>query len=194
MFCSMKNLFYCLIFVGLVVLGACTDKKPQQPVNISINIDYVDENDTTLYGKCGDGSSMHVLELVTDKGDTLYVSVNEDSLETLKGGMTVGDRMAVAFEKDAEMEGYGSASIAINLTTLMGKWMALDKTFELQEGGIVTGDTSEPKPYREWKIFNGHLVLSTDTFDVYALSADSLFLEGKQGIFAYKRVTVAEKK
>lgn len=189
----MKKLLYGFLLVVVAVLGACTDKKPQA-TNISINLDSIEDADTTVYGRCGDGSSMHVLELVTDKNDTIYVSVNEDSIETLKGGMTAGDRMAVAYVKDDEMDGYGRATVAVNLTTLMGRWMALNKTFELLEGGAVTGDTSEPKPYREWKIFNGHLVLSADTFDIYELSADSLFLESSQGIFAYKRVTTTERK
>ena len=45
----------------------------------------------------------------------------------------------------------------------------------------------EPKPYTEWSICNGKLVLSADTFDIYALGADSLYLENAEGIYGYKR-------
>ena len=38
------------------------------------------------------------------------------------------------------------------------------------------------------KILNGQLLLSQDTFDIYELGADSLYLENRSGIFAYKRV------
>lgn len=45
----------------------------------------------------------------------------------------------------------------------------------------------EPKPYTEWKILNGELILSADTFDIYSLGADSLYLENSDGIYGYKR-------
>ena len=40
----------------------------------------------------------------------------------------------------------------------------------------------------DWKICNGQLVLSSDTFSIYELGADSLFLENERGIYAYKRL------
>ena len=76
----------------------------------------------------------------------------------------------------------------VNLTTLLGKWTALDKNFELQEGGVAVSNVTEPKPITEWKISNGRLVLSADTFDIYELGADSLFLENDNGIYTYKRI------
>lgn len=47
----------------------------------------------------------------------------------------------------------------------------------------------EPKPYTEWKILNGKLILSSDTFDIYSLGADSLYLENTEGIYGYKRLS-----
>jgi hypothetical protein len=76
----------------------------------------------------------------------------------------------------------------INLTTLLGKWQSLDRKFEIKEGGVVETVVNEQKPYTSWKIVNGKLVLSADTFSIYELGADSLYLENSVGIFAYKRV------
>ena len=76
----------------------------------------------------------------------------------------------------------------INLTSLLGLWSSLDKQFEIIEGGTVVSNTGEPKPYTEWKIINGKLVLSPDTFDIYSLGPDSLYLENDNGIYGYKRM------
>ena len=131
---------------------------------------------------------MHTLELITDKGDTLYISINDDSVSNVKGGLGVGDRMAVMLAREATDEEPAKAEEVINLTTLLGKWVSLDKSFELQEGGVVISNVKEPKPYVEWKILNGQLVLSADTFKVFELGVDTLMLENEKGIFAYKRL------
>ena len=47
---------------------------------------------------------------------------------------------------------------------------------------------TEPKPLTEWKISNGQLVLSADTFSIYELGGDSLYLENKKGIYSFKRL------
>jgi hypothetical protein len=70
----------------------------------------------------------------------------------------------------------------------MGRWTSLDKNFEIKDGGVVESNvTAESNPYTSWKIFNGHLILSKDTFDIVNLDQDSLYLENDKGIFAFKR-------
>ena len=118
----------------------------------------------------------------------LYIGVNEDSVSNVKGGMGVGDRMAVTLESEATDDEPAKARVVVNLTTLLGKWVSLDKSFEIQEGGVVVSNITEPKPLVDWKICNGRLVLSSDTFSIYELGADSLFLENERGIYAYKRL------
>lgn len=172
---------YCLLFT------ACKDKAPQDsPVADSLAIDTVAVVDTTLYGRCGEGTAMHTLELITDEGDTLCFGINNDTIACVRGGLGAGDRLAVIV--GSEYEGEPQAKLVVNLTTLLGKWTALDKNFELQEGGVVVSNVTEPKPLTEWKICNGHLVLSADTFDIYELGADSLYLENANGIYTYKRM------
>ena len=181
------NPILCALRAVCVMVGCDEKKAPTKvvvPVVDSILVEEVP--DSTIYGVCGDGCSMHMLELVTAEGDTLTFRVNIEEAGEVKGGMTVGDRMAVVGHKDAE--GFWTADNAVNLTTLLGKWSSIDKNFEIQEGGVVVSTITEPKPLTEWKICNANLVLSVDTFSIYSLGADSLYLENENGIFAYKRM------
>ncbi len=180
----MRN--FSAIFLAVCMFSAfsCTDKKPKANVE-SPTTETADE-DSTIYGKCGDGTAMHTLELITDKGDTIvYTLEGEDTCANVQGGLFVGDRLAVIAERTQDKEPF--AKKVINLTSLMGKWGSIDKNFELREGGVVESDMKEPKPYTEWKVLNGKLILSADTFDVYSLGPDSLYLEDSKGIYGYKR-------
>ena len=77
---------------------------------------------------------------------------------------------------------------AINLTSLLGNWCSLDRNFEIKEGGVVASNLqSERNAWTSWKMWNGKLILSKDTFDVESLGADTLALENKEGIFVFTR-------
>lgn len=144
--------------------------------------------DTTIYGTCGEGTAMHTLELITDAGDTLQYMIGENSegQQDVQGGLLVGDRLAVI--AGTGVDGEKTAQKVINLTTLLGKWVSLDKNFEILEDGVVKSNVkAETNPWTSWKILNGQLLLNKDTFDINALGKDSLYLENKQGIFVYKR-------
>ena len=96
-----------------------------------------------------------------------------------------GDRLAVVGKKTAD----GTiAEKVINMTSLTGRWTSIDKNFVIEEGGtVVSNIKAETKPWTNWKIFNGKLLLNKDTFDVVTLGADSLAIENRNGIFVYKR-------
>ncbi len=148
--------------------------------------------DSTIYGVCGEGTTMHVLQLITDAGDTLaYVVDDEDTgSSVVQGGLLAGDRLAVTNAGDRE--GDHVAKTVINLTTLQGKWTSLDKNFEILEGGVVKSNISaETRPWTDWKILNGQLLLNKDTFTINRLSADSLYLENDKGIFVFKRQSLS---
>lgn len=181
------NIFICLL-AFIFVMVACEEKKAATKVVVPVVDSTLIEDvpDSTIYGVCGEGCSMHMLELVTANGDTLNLRVNMEESAMVKGGMMVGDRMAVVGHQ--EDDGSWVADDAVNLTTLLGKWSSIDKNFEIQEGGVVVSTITEPKPLTEWKICNANLVLSSDTFSVYSLGEDSLYLENEHGIFAYKRM------
>lgn len=174
--------------LAMMIGWGCTGKKTQQqPTESDTMVVEVSTPDSTVYGVCGDGTSMHALELVTDEGDTLTYLVDADTeQETVKGGLFAGDRMAVVGYKGAE--GDMVATCAVNLTTLMGKWTSIDKNFEIQEGGLVESSIkAETRPWTSWKIHNGQLLLNADTFAIERLGADSLCLENGEGIFVFKR-------
>ena len=141
--------------------------------------------DSTVYGKCGEGSMMHTLELVTDEDKTLTFTIDEEKGSNVQGGMMSGDRMAVTYYKTADGN---IAHKVINLTTLLGRWTSLDKNFTIHEDGSIESSVpAESKPYTVWTICNAKLILNTDTFEVLTLGADSLELENSKGIFVYKR-------
>ena len=174
--------------LAMMIGWGCTGKKTQQqPTESDTMVVEVSTPDSTVYGVCGEGTSMHALELVTDEGDTLTYLVDADAeQETVKGGLFAGDRMAVVGYKGAE--GDMVATCAVNLTTLMGKWTSIDKNFEIQEGGLVESSIkAETRPWTSWKIHNGQLLLNADTFAIERLGADSLCLENGEGIFVFKR-------
>lgn len=184
-----RNSFFVVLCAVLTMFFVgCKDKRAaslvEKPVADSI-VPVETVADTTVYGVCGEGTSMHSLELVTTDGDTIYYQVNVEEDAHLRGGMMVGDRLAVVGYSKGD-EGLVAQGI-INLTTLLGKWSTIDRNFEIQDGGALLSDAKEPQ-VGEWKINNGRLVLRADTFSIYELGPDSLYLENEKGIFAYKRI------
>lgn len=184
----MKKIFYAVIAVALLfATNSCKDKQ-SKPVISSIDSTEVDEDmaDTTIYGVCGEGTSMHNLELITDAGDTLRAFIDDENPNIVKGGLLSGDRIALIGCEDAE--GGMVAQQVINLTSLIGKWTSLDKNFEIVEGGEVKNNVkAEQNPWTSWKILNGKLLLNKDTFMIDNLGPDSLYIENNVGIFTFKR-------
>ncbi len=181
----MRTFRFSIIVILAMTMMGCKNKRAQNDIPVEAPSETV--ADTTIYGKCGDETAMHTLELITDNGDTLrYMLETQDTCSNVQGGLFVGDRLAVIAEKIPGDEPF--AKKVINLTSLLGKWTSLDRNFEICEGGAVNSSIKEPRPYTEWKILNGQLILSADTFDVYSLGSDSLYLENKNGIYGYKRV------
>mgnify|MGYP001741460789 FL=1 len=183
----MKRIFYFImsLFI-LAVVFSCKDSKPKSVMSQTGEVeDSASTNDSTIYGTMVDGG-MNSIILLTDNGDTLEYLVNpDDTLEVVKGGKINGDRFAIIGYKE-----YGDNFMrsAINLTSLLGNWSSLDRNFEIKEGGTVTSSLqSEKNPWTAWKIWNGKLILSKDTFDVDNLGADTLSLENKAGIFVFTR-------
>lgn len=185
----MKHILWIVISLAIISLSACKNKTPvkepalPQPTNDSLR-------DSTIYGRCGESTAMHTLEIILNSGDTMQCTINTDDTinapDVVRGGLFVGDRLAVTTCKTAE--GDLKANIVINLTTLTGKWVSIDRAFTIEEDGTVTGSTNEPRPYTSWRIINGRLLLSPDTFDIYSLGADSLWLENSKGIYEYRRM------
>lgn len=143
--------------------------------------------DSTVYGICGRSTAMNTLELITEGGDTLELSLNEANEHgNVVGGLAVGDRMAVVISR-----GHGDAGVAgmvVNISSLLGKWARIGEMFEICDSGIVKSTMKEPRPYTEWKIVNGMLVLSPDTFGITSIGHDSLFLVKNGVTYGYRRL------
>ena len=183
-----------ITFVAALALMAvgCTDKK-EANIPVIKETKAVAQGDETKFGECVNATS-HSFQLVQIDGDTLDFIVEEqylspeDSLvvgDVVCGGLYDGNKMAV-------MATPGEEGLvvrkAINVTSLMGRWTSLDKNFEIKDGGVVESHVqNESNPYTEWKILNGKLVLSKDTFIILSIGNDSLYLENEKGIYAYKR-------
>ncbi len=182
----MKKLSIAAVLLASLVIAGCGGKKNKA------NVEYVstlkqEVNDTTVYGKCGEGTMMNTLELVTDSGDTVVYSIEEAAARgDVKGGLLAGDRMAVVPALDADNNAV--ASSVVNVTTLLGKWTCLDRSFELLVDGSVRSNVKEPHPYTSWRLFNGKLLLSSDTFTISSLGPDSLLLAGSKGSVGYRRL------
>lgn len=175
----------------LVLMLAACDAKKEKP-QVADTDEVVEVNDTTVYGVCGEGTSMHSLEIITDAGDTLVYTLLSQDAETevetpsdVQGGLMAGDKMAVTGHKTADEL---VADRVINVTSLLGHWTSIDKNFTIEEGGTVhSAVKAETNPWTSWKILNGSLLLNRDTFAIDGLSADSLYLENANGIFTFKR-------
>ena len=190
----MKNLGFVFASLMLLVLAGCNSKK-EKP-NLQAN-DVEEVADSTVYGVCGEGTSMHSLELITDTGDTLTYTILDaeadmDGMVTggglvshVEGGLMAGDKVAVTGQK---VDGELIADKVINVTSLLGHWTSIDKNFEIEEGGTVRSNVkAESNPWTSWKILNGRLLLNRDTFNINSLGADSLYIENEKGIYTFKR-------
>ena len=186
-----------IAFVGLLVaafigMGSCGAPRPQQVYADDTDSTDVEEDmvprDHTIYGLCGNGSSMNTLEVLTDNGDTLLLSM-APALEANKvfGGLEVGDRVAVmANAKRSE------ATEIINLNSLLGDWVMPDPIdgsdevgIRIKEGGVAESIEMTNIYYRTWKIYDGKLeILSvregggdaeeTNLYEILILGSDTL--------------------
>ena len=188
----MKNIGIFIASAMLVLLAGCNAKKEKPQAAAS---QQEETADSTVYGVCGEGTSMHSLELVTDAGDTLTYTILDDEddedgtgggmVSHVEGGLMAGDKVAVTGQK---VDGELIADRVINVTSLLGHWTSIDKNFEIEEGGTVRSSVkAETDPWTSWKILNGRLLLNRDTFDITSLGADSLYIENQKGIFTFKR-------
>lgn len=179
--------FVVMLVSALIIIGCKNEKAKTAVIHSSEVGDSVIIGDSTIYGRCGEGTAMHTLELVCDDGSIHSFLINlDDSVSGVQGGLLNGDRLAVTSQVE-----YGDtfAVKVINLTTLQGKWASIDRNFEIKEGGVVISNVdAETKPWTCWRIHNGMLVLNKDVFDIIELGSDSLYLENEDGVYGFKRL------
>lgn len=158
--------------------------------------------DSTYYGICGEGSAMNTLQLLTDNGDTMIVSVTtaKDN-DQVFGSYSVGDRMAVLMEYKSKSK----AKIVVNLSELLGNWVMpnpIDGSSEmgirLKEGGIAESIEQSSIIYKSWKMYNGKLQIvsqrdgggdeeETNLYEIMQLGPDTLVYRDAEDTFEYSR-------
>ena len=212
---NVKSLSLLLTTFAMLALAGCGGgKNPHQdvgdedlqPAKVFLN------EDSTLYGLCGEGSAMNTLQLITDTGDTLNLSlIDAKEQNHVLGGYNVGDRMAVLTDKERT-----KATLVINESTLLGNWVMpnpLDGSDEtgisIREGGVAESIEQSVIIYRTWRINNGLLeIVSTreggvdeeevNLYEILSLGNDSLVYKtvGKpredEETFEYSRQQIHE--
>lgn len=182
----MKHTFTIILafFIAMIIAG-CKGKTENNKNTLADSI-VSTVNDTALYGVIGEGTTMNVLELLSDGGKTLEFEIDPDGESQVIGGLYAGDRVTLTFQDNGE--GTKTVTRLVNLTSILGWWTSLDRNFRLQEDGVIeSSGISETHPYTHWAMSNTQIILNTDTFDVLQLGPDSMSLENSEGIYVYKR-------
>lgn len=176
-----------IVLSVVLTMFSCNGKRDQVPFDNGDSLD-VANADPTIYGVCGEETSMNTLQLITDMGDTLSLDISEaqDNGRVL-GGIQVGDRMAVLPTADKT-----AAVQIINQATLLGDWVmpnpldgAYDVGISIKEGGVVEGISQNGITYKTWRLPRGKLEMvlvreggseedETYLYDILKLGADSL--------------------
>ena len=188
-----------LVAAAVLMIGSCGNKTQQVPFD---NGDSANMTvDSTLYGICGEATSMNMFQIIVDTGDTLMLDISyARDRDKVFGGLQVGDRMAV-LPNDNMTE----AKIVINQTTLLGNWVMpnpIDGSDEvgisIKEGGVAESIDQGSIIYRTWRLVQGHLeivlvrdgandVEELNVYDITKLTADSLVYKDSEETFEYSR-------
>jgi len=195
-----KLLIVCLLATWMI--SGCGVKKSETSENDSDSVSAADlaSKDKTLFGICGEGTAMNTLQLKTDNGDTLNISIEHARDNNMVfGGLENMNKMAVLLAPDS------SAIEVINLSTILGNWVEpnpLDGSsmqgITIKESGIATS-IENTVTFKTWRIFNGKLLLTyisegsmnddeaVDTFDIKNLGSDSLIISNTNETHQFNR-------
>lgn len=195
--------YYLLLLLSTVVITfvSCGEKRAAQVAYEED--DGFDKNqvDSTIYGICSEGSTMHTLQLITDNGDTLTLSLlpAQEAGRTF-GGYSIGDHMAVLANSECTQ-----ATMVVNLTTLLGEWVMpnpMDGSSEMglliRDGGIAESINQSSIVYETWRLINGQLELMSvregsadfeevERYQLLYLTADSLAYGNEEETYEYSR-------
>lgn len=197
----MKKIFLFAIVSLAMMMGGCGNKQQTQQAADSDTTVVANKEPMSVYGTCGQGTAMNTLQLITDSGDTLNLSITnaQDSVK-IYGGYDAGDRMAVLLEGDRK-----TVRLAINETTLLGDWWQpnpIDGTsymgIRFKDGGTAESLDQNAIVYKSWKVVDGKLVLTcyreggveedeTIYYTITKLDGDSLVFGEGDDIFEYGR-------
>ena len=188
-----------LVAAGILTMGSCGNKSEKVPFDNGDSLGI--EVDSTLYGICGEATSMNMLQMITDTGDTLMLDISAaKENDQVFGGLQVGDRMAVLPNDNKTV-----ANTVINQTTLLGNWVMPNPIagsdevgISIKEGGVAESIDQGSIIYRTWRLSKGRLeivlvreggndVEELNVYDILKLTADSLVYKDAEETFEYER-------
>lgn len=200
-----KYLLKAFVAALAVTAGCGGGAQKQTPSDADTDMaDVYADDEKTIFGICGEGSAMNTLQVITDNGDTLSLSVSDakDAGRVL-GGYGSGDRMAVLLSDDKT-----SAVLVINETTLLGSWTMPNPVggssvagISLKDGGVAESIGQGTVVYKAWRIVNGQLEImcvsedggdneETNVYNIVKLDADSLVYKNDKDRFGYGRLNM----
>lgn len=191
-----------LVAAAVMSMGSCGSQSQKVPFDNGDST-LTALQDPTIYGICGSGTTMNVLQMITDTGDTLSFDIETAQQEgKVFGGLQAGDQLAVM------PDGNDSTIIlVVNQSSLLGNWVMLnpidgsDKVgITIKEGGVAESINQPTVSYRTWRLVNGRLELTmlldngTDTeeavlYDFVRLGSDSLVIRDEEDTYEYSRLT-----
>ena len=200
----MKKILLWAVAVLIATTFTQCGNKAQQSAEVSVEeteSNVAGDENVMVYGICGEASAMNTLQLITDTGDTLNLSIENAKEENqVFGGYSVGDKMAVYMKKDSEQP-----LMVVNETTLMGNWIMpnpIDGSSTLgimiKDGGIAESINQPVIIFKTWRIVDGQLELclvregggdeeETNIYTLEKLDADSLIYSDTEDRHAYSR-------
>ena len=195
-----KIVMVAMMATAVLMMGSCGGRTQQVPFDSGDSIESGSQ-DPSVYGVCGDATSMNSLQLITDTGDTLLFDLQKaQEDERVLGGLHVGDHMAVMPNSDRT-----AAVQVVNQTALLGNWVMpnpLDGSDEvgisIKEGGIAEGIEQSTVIYKTWRLTFGKLEIvlvreggagddETYLYDITKLAPDTLIYKDAEDTFEYSR-------
>jgi len=195
---TMKRLLFIL---PLAILVGCTGgtQQPQEHTSAEDSLSKTIEHwPKEIRGTAGDGTSMNVIEVVTNDSDTLYITT---PAQTVAGGIEAGDEVDIIYNANGDEN---TGVVAINISTLTKVWnhtntLGAKQSIELCGNGDVNTWNMPAPSYDSWKLEGGKLLMHspavlakeisehTDTFDILSLKRNELVLSLHSQEFIYTR-------
>lgn len=199
--------------LGLLLLGSCGGKGDPVGSVAEVDVEYLNR-DTTLYGICGKATSMNSLQLISDMGDTLQISIADvQQSGKVYGGIKAGDRLAVVANADST-----EALSVINVSGLLGDWVMEDAIdggdevgISIKDGGVAESINHTTIQYKSWRLINGQLEIvntrddggdfeEVGLYNIVLIGPDSLVYReatrpettGREDVYEYSRLKQKE--
>lgn len=194
-----KALFIPSILLLLFFVVACKQQpKPEETDPVNLDSTLVSDTkaalpDTTIWGHMGEGTSMNVVEFISNNGDTLYLC--KEDLSTGKNAEIMGslrnetDLLAITIRPTEDTD-EAPIITCINTTQMLGVWKNGPNKFALYADGSAS-NTAET--LQNWQVINGKLILSMklkteygttqryDTLSIVELTDHELVYANKHG-------------